>query len=243
MRDPRRSAIAGAALFAALLLAVPACSSDSSNDEGAPSTTAAADSGDLVGTFEIVAGQCEGGAVTAGSYFRMVQSGGTAEAGPFVPNADSSCADTSYSALLPGTDGGLITGSFQEQPNPPFDAAQNGLADLIVQPMKFFGVNFAASTNPTDPQSGESVPAPTIMVVDGKLSGDLAAMTVAWNGQQFNQGAPKPDGSMPGITAAPTGTYDPATGAYVLEWTSQIVGGPFDGFTGVWHLEGTFTAG
>ena len=68
-------------------------------------------------------------------------------------------------------------------------------------------------------------------------------MTVAWNGQQFNQGAPKPDGSSPGITVAPKGTYDPATGKYVLEWASQIVGGPFDGYTGVWHLEGTFKAG
>jgi hypothetical protein len=25
-----------------------------------------------------------------------------------------------------------------------------------------------------------------------------------------------------------------------MEWTSTISGGPFDGFTGLWHLEGTF---
>jgi hypothetical protein len=25
----------------------------------------------------------------------------------------------------------------------------------------------------------------------------------------------------------------------LLEWASQIVGGAFDNFTGVWHLEGT----
>jgi hypothetical protein len=47
---------------------------------------------------------------------------------------------------------------------------------------------------------------------------------------------------MPGITAAPTGTIDPATGAFVLEWSSQIVGGAFNDFTGVWHMEGTFSA-
>jgi hypothetical protein len=29
-------------------------------------------------------------------------------------------------------------------------------------------------------------------------------------------------------------------GAYVLEGSSQIVGGPFNGFTGIWHLAGTF---
>ena len=36
------------------------------------------------------------------------------------------------------------------------------------------------------------------------------------------------------------GTYDAKTGKFVLEWTSLIQGGPFNQFTGVWHLEGTF---
>ena len=35
------------------------------------------------------------------------------------------------------------------------------------------------------------------------------------------------------------GTYDPDTGTYVLQWASQVEGGPFNGFTGIWHLEGT----
>ena len=39
-----------------------------------------------------------------------------------------------------------------------------------------------------------------------------------------------------------TGTYDKKTGEYSFEWVSQIVGGPFDTFTGVWHFEGTFKA-
>ncbi len=246
MRHTRRNVLGGAALLGALILAVPACGSDTdSSDAGSTATTEASGttgSGPLVGTFEITAGQCSGTTVS-GSYFRMVSSGGTVAAGPYVPNADSTCTgDTAYSPLSPGTDGGLVTGSYQEQPDPPFDATQNGLAGGIVKPLKFFGVDFAASTNPTDPESGDAVPAPSIAVADGTLSGAVAAMTVAWNGQQFNQGAPKPDGSSPGITVAPTGTYDPATGKYVLEWASQIVGGPFDGYTGVWHLEGTFKA-
>jgi hypothetical protein len=37
-----------------------------------------------------------------------------------------------------------------------------------------------------------------------------------------------------------SGTYDAATGHFVLQWKSLIVGGPFDRFTGSWHLEGTF---
>jgi hypothetical protein len=49
-----------------------------------------------------------------------------------------------------------------------------------------------------------------------------------------------PQGAKPGLTAGPTGTYDAATKRYVLEWSSQIVGGPFNNFTGIWHLEGVF---
>ena len=61
-----------------------------------------------------------------------------------------------------------------------------------------------------------------------------------WNRQYFNQGSPKPDGSKPGITSPVTGTFDAKTRAFTLEWTSSIVGGPFNGFTGQWHLEGTY---
>lgn len=239
------------ALLVALFVVATACSSDSKDEESDKTTTTAkagggdtATGGKLVGVFEVTAGECAGGAVTAGSYFRMVQSGGTVEAGPFIANADSTCADKTWSALTPGTDGGLMTGKYQEQPDPPFDATKNGLADKVIAPVKFFAVGFAMSTNPKDPASGADVPAPTITAdAADELTGDLRAVSVAWNGQQFNQGAPKPDGSRPAGTKDPSGTYDAKTGAYVLEWTSQIVGGPFNGFTGVWHLEGTFEKG
>jgi hypothetical protein len=39
-----------------------------------------------------------------------------------------------------------------------------------------------------------------------------------------------------------TGTYNAKTHGFVLSWTSQVVGGPFNGFTGDWHLTGTFVA-
>src|SRR5688572_28169260 len=61
----------------------------------------------LVGTFEVTAGECTQGAVTSGSYFRMVQTDGTVDDGPFVPNGDSACADKTYTPLTPGDDGGL----------------------------------------------------------------------------------------------------------------------------------------
>lgn len=232
------------ALLLVVALVAASCGSDgddSSSDTTADDTTetTAAASGDLVGTFGIDAGT--DGAEVTGSYFRMVQSGGTVADGPFVPNGDSTATDQTYTLLEPGTDGGLTTGAFQPGPDPLFDADGNALADAIIQPVTFFGVAFSITTSDTDPESGEAVTEVTITDEDGTLTGQTTAVTAAYGGQQFNQGAPKPDGSLPGETTEVTGTYDAGTGAYTLDWASQIVGGSFDGFTGVWHLEGTFT--
>lgn len=230
------------------LFAAAACGSDgdeATSDTTAgdtTETTAAAASGDLVGTFGIDAGAFAGGEAS-GSYFRMVQSGGTLADGPFVPNADSTATDDqTYTLLEPGTDGGLVTGAFQPDPDPAFDADGNALADAIIEPVTFFGVAFSIATNDTDAETGDPATEVTIANEDGTLTGQTTAVTAAYGGQQFNQGAPKPDGSLPGETTEVSGTYDAETGAYTLDWASQIVGGSFDGFTGVWHLEGTFTA-
>ena len=248
MKYPRWSTALRSSLVLVLVAGAAACGSSSkAATTTLASTTAPASSttkplgGELKGTFAVVAADCAAGAPTKGSYFRMIQGGGTIAAGPFVPNGDSTCKDQTFNALVPGTDGGLVSGTYQAQPDAPFDAAKNGVAAKIVAPVKFFAVGFAVSTNAKDPASGTALDAPKIVVdAKGKLSGSTSAVSVSWNGQQFNQGSPKPDGSKPGITADLSGTYDPATGAYVLEWASQIVGGPFNGFTGLWHLEGTF---
>jgi len=237
--------LAAAALFAT------ACGDDddtSTATTAAPGVTTAstaAPSGpqELVGLFGVDPGACADAGATAGSYFRMVQAEGTVADGPFIENGDSSCGDRTWNPLLPGADGGLRTGSYQPSPDPVFDATGNATAQSIVMPVPFFAVNFGVATNETDPQSGESMSAPTLTVTDGELSGDLSAFAAAWNNQQFNQGSPKPDGSSPGNTTAVTGTFDEATNQYTLDWTSLIVGGPFNNFTGVWHLEGTFEAG
>ena len=240
MQHSRRAGIF--ALLLALALVAAACSSDKKSDSGGKTTTtsSAKAGGKLVGLFKITAAACTSGKPT-GSYFRMVQSTGTLAAGPFITNADSTCTDKTYSALVPGTDAGLTAGKYQPQPDPPFDAAKNGLANKITEPTKFFAVGFAMSTNEKDPQTSADVPAPSITAdASGVLTGDMSAVSVAWNGLQFNQGSPKPDGSHPGSTKDLSGTYDATTGAFTMEWSSQIVGGAFDGFTGVWHLAGTF---
>ncbi|MBV9042055.1 MAG: hypothetical protein JOZ68_13700, partial [Acidimicrobiia bacterium] len=191
-------------------------------------------------TFALTAGACPSGGA-AGTYFRMVQPSGTVASGPFVSNGDSTCADKTYTLLSPGVDGGVVTGAYQPAPSPAFDGQGNSLANRITVPATFFGVRFGLSTDPHDLQTGAAVP-PLAVQADsaGKLSGDLRAWEATWNKQDFNQGSPKPDGTMPKLTTPAHGTYDASTGAFVLEWTSTIVGGPFNEFTGSWHLAGTF---
>jgi hypothetical protein len=201
-----------------------------------------ATTGGLIGLFKITAGECAG-ATPSGSFFRMVQTGGNPSSGPFVRNGDSPCEDKTWTSLLPGADGGLVTGAYQEQPDPPFKTegpSTNAVANRIAQPQSWFAVKFALATNSKDPQTGLGVAVPSITNSGGKLSGDLRAFAAAWNGQHFNQGSPKPDGSKPGNTSGPTGTYDDGSRKFTLDWTSQIVGGPFNNFTGKWHLEGVF---
>jgi hypothetical protein len=257
----RRAAVAVAALLA--VFAAVACSSGKKSD----SASGRGDRRELIGLFRLTPGAVNGSNIT-GTWFRMLQPGGNAKTGPYMVNADSP-ADRGQATLLePGTSGGLRTGGYQSQPTPGFDGGGNSLAAAITAPTKFFGVKFSISTNETDLQTKTKVAPPTIIDKNGKLTADLSSWAASWNHQNFNQGAPKPVSSTqaqaPGqeqaqrawdwvsqkwLEAAPrstvsgggaTGTYDADTGAFVLEWTSHIDGGPFNGFTGLWHLEGTF---
>lgn len=223
----------------------------------------------LVGLFALTPGRVEGAQIT-GSWFRMLQPGGTVAKGPYMINGDSSADGGRATLLEPGTAGGLRSGAYQSQPSPAFDPNGNSTASAIMTPAKFFGVEFSISTNPVDPQTRTNVPPPTVVLHGSSLSADLSSWAASWNNQDFNQGAPKPVQStaakapgqaqaqrvwdwvsqrwldstaQPDVTGADaTGTFDSATGAFVLHWTSRIVGGPFNGFTGLWHLEGVFKA-
>jgi hypothetical protein len=203
----------------------------------APSATAAP----LVGLFRFTPGAYSAGVAT-GSYIRLVLAGGTKEKGPFFPNPSSKA--TTYTLLRPGTDGGLRTGIYQPAPSPPFSPTGDALANRIIAPQRFALIQYSVQTSPKDPQTGADVPTPSISVTpDGKLTGQLQAFAAQWNKQSFNVGSPKPDGSLPGLTSPVAGTYDAATKAFTLEWTSQIVGGAFNNFSAFWHFEGTFEPG
>jgi hypothetical protein len=208
----------------------------------APTAPAPANYGTpMVGTFKIAPGGFSAAGGPTGSYLRMVLAGGTIAAGPYFDNLFSGSSDKTYTLISPGTDGGLTTGSYQPAPSPAFGGLLNSaLANRIMAPQAFEAINFSVSTQPVDPQTGQAVPPPEINDLDGKLDGEVAAVSAEWANNYFNQGTPKPDGSTPGLTLPVTGSYDATTGAYVLEWASTIVGGPFNHFTGYWHLVGTF---
>lgn len=188
------------------------------------------------GLFGVTAGSCGGGSAT-GSYFRMILPAGNTS-GPFLANGDSTCSDKTITPLSPGTGGGLRSGSYQPQPQNSWDAGGNATTGSVTAPLRFYGVGFATATSQVDPQTGQQTATPRIFNDGGTLSGDLSAFGAFWNKQVFNQGAPKPGGAYSGKTSPVRGTYNAQTGDYVLEWTSQIVGGPFNNFTGLWHLTG-----
>lgn len=225
-----RHRIAVALLGVATIL-ISACSS-SKHASGSAGTA-------LIGLFKLSAGSCSGAAPT-GTYFRMIEPGGTVEHGKYFANPDSICADKSITVEKPGTDGGLRTGGYQPNPANAFDTEGNALASRLLQPGSFTAIKFGIATNSVDPQTHAKVAAPAITVTNGTLSGQITAWSAAWNKLYFNQGSPKPDGSRPGLTSPVTGTYDASTHAFVITWASEVVGGPFNGFTGYWHLQGTF---
>lgn len=145
-------------------------------------------------------------------------------------------------AAEPGTGGGLSTEDYQPAPTPAFAGGSSGgaLADQIIEPVPFYAINFSAETAATDAQTGGHDPVPSILDDNGQLAGQITAWNAQWNGQSFNQGTPKPNGTVPAPTTPLTGTYDATTHAFTLQWKSLIVGGPFNGFTGYWRLTGTF---
>lgn len=204
----------------------------------------------LVGTFQISPGRYTPAkgkqkARVTGSFFRMTYPNGDPYVkGPFFDNSDSTSKDKTYTLFKPGIDKGIQTGANQPQPTPAFAPNGFALANRIVQPLLFAGIKFSLSTADVDKQSGVSVSTlPTIWANGRKLTGDLRSFTASWNSIYFNQGAPKPNGRLPGKTRAVSGTYDPKTRRYEITWTSQIVGGPFNDFTGRWHFEGVFRPG
>ena len=154
--------------------------------------------------------------IASGSYIRLRDP----SSGPFFSNPYSADADKTYTLLTAGSAGGLRTGTTQGAPATPFDSKGDSLAGKIIKPTNFAGILFGVVTTS----------APSISVSGNKLSGQVNGLVAEWNNQTFKQGAKV------------TGTYNSRTRDYDLTWTSLVSGGPFNGFTGYWNLQGTFSA-
>jgi hypothetical protein len=232
----------------------------------------------LIGTFKLAPGICEGASAAGeeggdipltggGSYFRM-----TDGSEKFLTNQSSPCNPFTFTPLYPGSQGGLLTdpdrmedpdnGLFQPRDDPPcHPTTTGGTTDRIHQPQGFFGVNWGSATQAeVIPGATGLASIPTIVwdTTNDTLSGDLSAFGMCWSNLFFAQGDPRPTGLPPvsgtgqenecaepqprGLSPAPvTGTYNPATGAYTLDWRSRIGGSFGCSFTGHWHFEGEFT--
>jgi hypothetical protein len=147
-----------------------------------------------------------------------------------------------------GSAGGITLGAHQpftlnpDVPNPPSGTGYGSTPveeSTAMKKFSFFGASTYIGTNPVSFQSGNVKATPSVTVdVTGNISADLSSWEVMWNGSVFEQG-PRPSGS---AFIPATGTYDYDTGDYVIDWVSKIVGGPFNGVPGYWHLEGTILA-
>ena len=148
-----------------------------------------------------------------------------------------------------GPAGGITLGTHQpfvlspDVPHPPSGTGYAGTPASLttaMQTFQFFGVNTYIGLNAVSYQSGNAKPAPSATVdAAGNLSVELSSWEVIWNGSVFEQG---PRVSAATGFAPATGTYDYETGNYSIGWVSKIVGGPFSGVPGHWHLEGTILA-
>jgi hypothetical protein len=195
----------------------------------------------LVGTFRIAGGSCN--PVTksiTGSWFKLIFPQGNTNTGFFFQNSTSLCYDKGYTVISGGSQGGIVTGEFQPGPRLAFDKNGNARANAIMRPVPFAAVDLSLGSAATDPQSSRGASAPSVSDRAGRLTGNVEALFAAWRNTFMNQGSPKPGGRRPGLTQPVSGRYDARTRRFVLTWTSQIVGGPFTGFIGYWHIAGTF---
>jgi hypothetical protein len=149
-----------------------------------------------------------------GSYIRMgLPNGG------FFTNPYSKARNKTYTTIASGVGGGIQTATAQNAPSPAFDSHGNSLANSIIAPTNFTGIKFGVITTV----------APSFWLSGNTITGYMRHLYAQWNKQTFLQGN------------TVYGTYNSSTHHYVLSWHTTVHGGPFDGYHGYWHLQGTFS--
>jgi hypothetical protein len=231
MRTSTGCRVAG--LVLGVVLAAAGCSGGS---HGATS-----DSSRLNGLFRIAPGVCtDGTGLPTGSYL-IVLSAATNHA---VKNPHGGCKNPGYTLLRPGTDGGLITGEFQDVSGATFDSNANSRADRIIAPTRFGRFSFGFATNPRDEQDAATgnvaFPRPQAIVSGTALRVDLRSLVVSYAGNANTTCATSFGvGCWELGSENASGTYDAATGHFTLQWFTGESFTPKGDSIEV-HLAGTF---
>ncbi|HVW79550.1 MAG TPA: hypothetical protein VHB69_01240 [Mycobacteriales bacterium] len=226
-----RRALAALTAGAALVLAA-GCS-------GTHQTTP--DATHLDGLFRIAPGACPAASgLPTGSYLVVL----SAASGGTVGNPHGGCKNPAYTLLDPGTDGGLVTGEFQQVSGPTFDRHGNSRDGRIIAPVRFGKLDVGFGTSSRDeqdaPAGAPAFPVPSAIVRGSALSVDLRSLVVSYAGDadtscKTTYGV----GCWELGSENATGTYDAATGHYSIQWFSGASFTPKGDSIEV-HLEGTF---
>ncbi len=213
----------------------PGSSSASSTAASAPTVE------QLDGVFQIASGSCGSGSKPSGSYVFLTKGGGP------IPNSSSNCDNGDYTPIEQGTTG-LRTGTFQPDPTPTFDSQGNSLATSIMKPTLFEGSDFSIATdsqNEQDNPSGPAVFPPPSVILSGpnQITANLSSLNATYNGTPNSTcatGQPPGDGCYAIGNSAVSGSYNPTTHAYKMDWSASIHGGAFNGAAANFQLTGTF---
>jgi hypothetical protein len=224
----------GVAAAAAVLALTAAGCSGQGGSASAPSTK-------LNGVFHIAAGVCPAGTgAPTGSYLVVI----AASANKAVKNSRSTCTNKGYTLLRPGTDGGLVTGEFQDITGVTFDRQGNSRADRIITPTRFDRLRLGFATNTRDEQDAASgapaFPRPAAIVSGTALRVDLRSLVVSYGGNANTTCATSFGlGCWELGSENATGTYNRTNGHYSISW---FAGESFTqkGDSIEVHLAGTF---
>lgn len=104
--------------------------------------------------------------------------------------------------------------------------------DLLGTPVTTWTAPSAFGTQPST--SGNPIQG-AVDIVLGTISLDMGSFYMNWSGTNILQ-APRSFVDL--LDPMATGSYDLATGAFGIAWSSAHIGGPSDGYTSYWHLTG-----
>lgn len=198
----------------------------------------------LIGLFKLTPGQCTTAqAKPTGSYLIAI----SAAENHAVTNKRGGCTNPAYTPLNPGSDGGLVTGAFQTEATPAFDARRDATASRIVTPVSFGHFKFGLSTNPRDEQDAPggkpTFPAPVAIDTKGALAIDLRSLVLLYAGKANSTCKQSSGlGCWELGSKSASGTYDATTHQFVVDWFSGESFVP-NGDSVEVHLEGTFVPG